>query len=400
MPHIDENEVLRDALAGLKEEVPPMPEGLHAAWMQSLEIGQGPISDSDCLQSPSVPSTRPLDAARADKVEDDMAEKRTERILNRKGITRFLSVAAAMVFIVGGTLLTRDNPALMTADQAAENGAPVREIELKGARSYTTADYEEDSTADYDGGVMLTSMARGASNEAAPAAPEPTEKKIIRNASLTIQTQSFEASLENLRTLCQAEGGWVEFSRESVNASTGLRTASLTVRVPQEALDGYLAGSEQLGRITSRSESAEDVTASYQDTRARLDTQLALMERLQALMGEAGDLSDLLALESQIADTQYQIDRLQSSLNNTNRQVDYATVSVTLKEETTVELTDDTVTLGERIRSAVRVGWEAFTGFLSDMAVFLVAALPFIGVVAAVVIVLWIIRKIRRRKNV
>ena len=170
--------------------------------------------------------------------------------------------------------------------------------------------------------------------------------------------------------------------------------------VPQEALDGYLAGSEQLGRITSRSESAEDVTASYQDTRARLDTQIALMERLQALMGEAGDLSDLLALESQIADTQYQIDRLQSSLNSTDRQVDYATVSVTLKEETTVELTDDTVTLGERIRSAVRVGWEAFTGFLSDMAVFLVAALPFIGVVAAVVIALWIIRKIRRRKNV
>lgn len=368
MPNIDENEVLRDALAGLKEEVPPMPEGLHAAWVQ--------------------------------KVEDDMAEKRTEKNLNRKGITRFLSVAAALVFIVGGTMLTRDNPALMTADQAAENGAPIKTMELKGTRSYTTADYEEDSTADYDSGVMLTSMARGASNEAAPAAPAPTEKKIIRNASLTIQTQSFEASLENLRTLCQAEGGWVEFSRESVNASTGLRTASLTVRVPQEALDGYLAGSEQLGRITSRSESAEDVTASYQDTRARLDTQIALMERLQALMGEAGDLSDLLALESQIADTQYQIDRLQSSLNSTDRQVDYATVSVTLKEETTVELTDDTVTLGERIRSAVRVGWEAFTGFLSDMAVFLVAALPFIGVVAAVVIALWIIRKIRRRKNV
>ena len=72
MHNIDENEVLRDALSGLNEDVPPMPEGLHAAWMQ--------------------------------KVEDDQMEKKT----TRKSITRFLSIAAAMVFVVGGTLLTKD----------------------------------------------------------------------------------------------------------------------------------------------------------------------------------------------------------------------------------------------------------------------------------------------------
>ena len=49
MPEIDKNEVLRDALSGLNEDVPPMPEGLHAAWMQ--------------------------------KVEDDMNETRTEKYL-------------------------------------------------------------------------------------------------------------------------------------------------------------------------------------------------------------------------------------------------------------------------------------------------------------------------------
>lgn len=375
MHNIDENEVLRDVLSGLKDDVPPMPEGLHAAWMQ--------------------------------KVEDDMAEKRTEKTLNRRAFTRFLSVAAALVFVVGGTLLTRDDMALHTRSDSeyqelmAENGALPYRADDAASYNMKLAAYEaaEEESAAYDDGVMLTTtMARGASYDAAPV-PEPAEKKVIRNASLTIQTQSYEGSLASLRALCEAEGGWVEYSRESVNSTTGLRTASLTLRIPQDTLDGYLAGTAELGRITSRSESAEDVTASYQDTRARLDTQLALMERLQALMDEAGDLSDLLALESQIADTQYTIDALQSSLSSTDRQVDYSTVTVTLKEETTVELTDDTVTLGERIRSAVRVGWEAFTGFLGDMAVFVVAALPFIAVVAVVVIAYVIIRKIRRRKN-
>ena len=138
------------------------------------------------------------------------------------------------------------------------------------------------------------------------------------------------------------------------------------------------------------------MTASYQDTQTRLNTQLALMERLQALITESGDLSDLLALEAQIADTQYQIDSLQSSLNRTDRQVSYSTVDVTLKEEKVVELTDTRVSFGERIASAVTVGFEALVEFLQDMVVFLVAALPFIAIVAVAAIV---IRIIKRRKK-
>ena len=76
-PNLDENEVLRVALSGLNEEVPAMPEELHAAWMQ--------------------------------KVEDDMEDNRIEKNRNRRSFIRFLGVAAAMVFIVGGTLLTRDS---------------------------------------------------------------------------------------------------------------------------------------------------------------------------------------------------------------------------------------------------------------------------------------------------
>ena len=82
-----------------------------------------------------------------------------------------------------------------------------------------------------------------------------------------------------------------------------------------EKLDELLAGAEGYGRVISRTETAEDVTESYQDTAARLATQQAKMERLQALMNDTASLSDLLELESAIADTQYTIDSLQSRLN-------------------------------------------------------------------------------------
>lgn len=383
MHNFDENEVLRDVLSGLNEEVPPMPEELHAAWMQ--------------------------------KVEDDQVEK----TLNRKAFTRFLSIAAALVFVVGGTLLTRDSME-DSARLNKEYQALVEENDSLAIRATTANEFKADlgsydslygaatASAPAAGATMMMS-ARSAMPEAAEEegiafdsesdVPAAEEKKIIRTARLTIYTQTFDTSLENLRALCEADGGWIESSSESTNSRTSLRTANLTLRLPQEALDGYLAGADQLGRITSRSETATDVTASYQDTQTRLATQVALMDRLQALITESGDLSDLLALEAQIADTQYQIDALTTSLNRTDRQAAYSTVTISLYEETAPAITDTTVSLGERISAALHMGWDAFTDFCQDMLVFVTAALPFIAIVVVLVIALAIIRKVRRNKK-
>ena len=363
-PNIDENQVLRDALSGLNEDVPPMPEGLHAAWMR--------------------------------KVEDDRMEKN----ITRKSLTRFLSIAAALVFVIGGTLLTRDGLQARTDDVQSNGGQMMYARSANNYETATTADYTYSNGVNTasDGEMVYGTRSVAPAAGTAEAAQAATEKKIIRTATLTLYTQDFDLSLTNLRALCEADGGWIESSSESTNTRTGLRSASLTLRIPQEALDGYLAGSLDCGRVTYRYESAEDVTASYQDTQTRLNTQLALMDRLQALITESADLTEVLALEAQIADTQYQIDRLTSSLAATDRQVSYSTVYITLYEETAPALTDTTVSLGERISAALRTGWDALTGFMQDVLVFLIAALPFIGVVAVVIIVCIIIRKVRRKK--
>ena len=350
----DENDVLRDVLGGLNEEVPPMPEGLHAAWMQTIK-------------------------------EDTMEQKQTRTFRIPPSVTRWLSTAAALVFIIGGTLLTRDDLAPSSDTAANQKSAAY------GVRSTAYDAMEESADYEYgaDNGVMLT-MAKGAAVESAPAL---AEKKIIRTASMTIQTQTFEDSLAALKSACEGQGGWIESSSENVNSHTGLRTAYLTLRIPQTALDAYLDNTASLGRITSRSESAQDVTETYQDNAARLTTQQALMARLQALITESADLSDLLALESQIADTQYEIDQLQSALNATDRQVSYSTVNVTLKEEKAVELTDTSVSFGERLQSAIVTGFNALEAFLADMVIFLVAALPFIAIVAVVFIIVKLLKR-------
>ena len=357
---------LQDTLSALDSEVPPMPEDFHEGWMQ--------------------------------KVEEEAMEKknRTEKPGWKTVMTRTLSVAAALVFVVGGTLLTRDalSPRVQTAvpKEAAHDGGDYDSAPGGGyavQRSYMqTAENSSLDTA-YAGEVALTADTVDMSSQ---------EKKVIRTASLSITTAAFDDSLLTLRTLCETSGGWVAYASEGTSSSR--RTASLTLRIPAAQLDAFLEGAGGAGRVTRREESADDVTESYYDTKARLETQQALMARLQALVTDAADLSDLLALESQIADTQYQIDALQSRLNSTDRQVDYATVNVSLREEIPSDsITDVEMTLGQRIGHALTTGWDIFTSFLGDTAVFLVAALPFLALVAVAWIVIRMIRRSRRRKG-
>lgn len=121
---------------------------------------------------------------------------------------------------------------------------------------------------------------------------ETAESKIIRTVSLSLGSGTFDQDLETLQTLCTDAGGWVSYSSVSGDAAQSSRRASLTLRIPQEQLETFLQGAGSLGRVISQTETAQDVTASYQDIAARLATQQAKMERLQALMSETATLSE------------------------------------------------------------------------------------------------------------
>ena len=68
-----ENDVLDQELRALADDVPPMPEDFHAGWMK--------------------------------KEEEEAMQKKPSKIR----WTRILSIAAALVFVIGGTMLSRDS---------------------------------------------------------------------------------------------------------------------------------------------------------------------------------------------------------------------------------------------------------------------------------------------------
>lgn len=357
-------DALQDDLTDLAD-APEMPEDFHQAWMK--------------------------------RVEDDAMSARERKPRSARPWTRMLSTAAALVFVLGGTLMTRD-----TLSPRTSTGSAMQKASLYSESAAYTEEIARDDAAPASG-IMLTSASSdtGANTTTRSAArsmgtePAQQEQKIIRTASLTIGTEHYDEALASLRQMCEDAGGWISYSSENVTGA-GLRRAYLTLRLPTEQMDSYLSTSGTLGRVISRDESATNVTESYYDTQARLDTQLALMERLQSMVTGTANLSDLLELESKIADTQYTIDSLRSSLNSTDSQVNYATVDITLREEdSATALTDSERSLWQRLTGALTTGWDAFSDFMEDALVFLTAALPFIGIVAIVWLIVHFLRKRR-----
>ncbi len=321
------------------------------------------------------------------------AEEMEEHSSPRFGWKRWAAVAATAVFLVGGTL------ALRGSEYGAASPTPTPMM-ASGAQSKRSADF--------NGALYLTSESYDAGAPAAmtesAAADSVTagyEQKIIRTASVTLATQAFEDDLQAVRDLTAQIGGRIQSLSLSGDASTGdLRRANMTIRVPSEQLDAFLAGAKGVGRVTAASENAEDVSEYYYDTQTRLDTQKAKLERLTALIATAADLSDLLELESAIADTQYQIDAYEGSLKSYDSRIDESTVNITLREETARQAADEkAVTLGERLQNALTSSLAAIGAFFKDMAVFVTVALPWLAVAAVAILIIRLLYKHNRKKK-
>lgn len=321
---------------------------------------------------------------------------------SKKNIWRVVAPVAAALVLVVGTLVTGDMDLTTAGTQpvreesrvlamgSAASGASTSGTSNALYKTAETADmavYDE-SAAAYDGGV--------AADTALPAAEE---RKLVRTASLTIRTSAFESDLALVQQLAQQAGGYVSDLYQYGDVQNGRdRSASISLRIPADKLDEFLSGIEGVGRVTDRSESVTDMTLQYTDNAARLETLRGKKARLDELLLKAEDVSDLIEIESAIADTVYQIESYERIQRDIDRRVEMSDVYVSLMEETPADSAADTeMGLGQRMAAGLRASLEGLGGFLRDMLVFVVMCLPVLIPVAVIAVVVWLV--VRRRKR-
>lgn len=222
---------------------------------------------------------------------------------------------------------------------------------------------------------------------------EPGERSVIQTASLSVQVPVVSEALDDLRTLVTSSGGYVEYLNQSQSERWG-ESAELIVRVPAERLEDFVERSKEVGEVSNLTLGQTDVTLTVQDLDARISAAQLSIERLEALIEQAGTLQELLQAETQLTDRQSQLERYTSQRQYYAEQVDLATVTLNVSEQQRAASVDTGGFL-----DGLQDGWNALVASLGAALTALGFLLPWLGIAVILWIVIAVLLRRRRAKR-
>lgn len=222
--------------------------------------------------------------------------------------------------------------------------------------------------------------------------------KRIRTASISLRTGEFDAAMAMLRTLPDRFSGYVSDEDMYGVAGEEARSASVSIRVEASQLDAFLEQIATLGEVRSRSVNTQDVTEAYADVSGRLESAKARRTRLNELVAQAQDVSELIELEAALSEVQETIEGYERTLAGWDTRVQYATVYVDVQETLDAQAArEGELGLIARIQGALADSVDGMVGFAQDALVVVIAALPWAALaLLAALLVGWIFK--RRKK--
>jgi len=221
---------------------------------------------------------------------------------------------------------------------------------------------------------------------------EAFERKIIRNAEITMEVSSTTDTQHRVASIAETNGGFVVTSeakqRENVDPAQRTLDIKLVVRVPSPQFGVAFDEIKKLANNTpSEQVTGQDVTEEFIDLEARIKTQKALEIQFLEIMRQAYKVADALEVQRQIADVRTDIEKLEGRKRFLENRASLSTITVNLQTPKPVIAVTSTG-FGHSVREAVSDS----IGMASDMVLFFVRfailmlpILLFIGLPSALV---------------
>lgn len=225
----------------------------------------------------------------------------------------------------------------------------------------------------------------------------PSERKIVKTASLSIKTKNYEKMMADIKQMIEQYGGYIEQSQEYNYDTDSDRNANMDVKIPSDKLEAFIEELSQIGTITSKSISSEDITDSYIDVESRIKALEIEEKTLLGLLKKAENLKDVIEIQDRLSEVRTDLESMKSKKQSYDGMVAYSGVSLNINEvERVVEGGD---TFFGQIKEKLLRNLYSLADFFRTLAINLIASLPYIAVVGvAFVIVIVVLKKIRKRK--
>lgn len=207
------------------------------------------------------------------------------------------------------------------------NAAPVESIRAEPSsgdvNNYSSGDDLAGEGAPKPG--MVASDGGGTSPGSLPAL---LDRKIIRTATLTLETDAVSARFEDVNNIAAGAGGYIASS--TFGKSEDRDTASVTIRVPADRYQDALIQLRKLGEVKGEQSNANDVSEEFTDLESRLRNLEAAERQYLEFLTRAQNINDVLVVQDRLNAVRAEIEQVKGRIQLLDNQSALATITVHL----------------------------------------------------------------------
>jgi hypothetical protein len=296
-------------------------------------------------------------------------------------------------FVLTLALITLAGCAAGSNDEAARGGSATKAV-------------PQEQVAAGGGDVAVKTVSLQQTEDSTPQqqanAPAAAERKIIRNATLTLEADDPSKAVQRVASVAESRGGFVVTSESrqqgGERGSKGYEVFTVEMRVPAAQFDAALAEIRAAaGSVTAQSITGKDVTEEYIDLEARLRTQRALETQLMEIMKGAKAVEDAIAVQRELTNVRTEIERLEGRRRFLENQSSLSTISVTIEPPAPlVSTTGFFNSIGRAFGEGVDIA-ATITLFLIRLLLALLPVVLFLGL-PAYFLLRYVVRRARRAR--
>jgi hypothetical protein len=265
---------------------------------------------------------------------------------------------------------------------------------LAGCTATNSESLVEQSSTGGDSSQLQGQPDAAAEGDTGAAETSVADRSVVTTGSVTVTVADPIAVAQDAVTIVEQAGGRVDSRTENPETEDRTASASLTLRIPAGDLDRTLDELRALGTVNQVTLNASDVTQQSADVNARVGALTTSVDRLLGLMTQATSTADLIAIEGELSTRQADLESMTSQRDLLSDQIEYSTISLELTaKSSTPPGAPDT------FWSAAVAGWEALGTALGAALVGLGFALPWLALVAVIIGIGILIRRVLTRRG-
>jgi len=215
-------------------------------------------------------------------------------------------------------------------------------------------------------------------------------RAVIRTGLISLTSPELDRARQEASVLIDRFGGFIAEEETSHNNKGTVTSSRLVIRVRASDFDEAMEAFSDLGKVKVAEQSSEDVTTEVIDVEARVRAQELSLNRLEGFLQQSADLRDVIALESEIAQRQQEVDSLKARLAYLEDQTSLSTITLHMS-------TPDSVTPSEPeeagFLAGLMGGWKALKVVLVAASTMLGAVIPFGVALTLVGVPLWLLAR-------